>query len=74
MCFGSNFLNRLTLYYTFSLFQVKRNVDTNSENDIKTKEQAILDLGELLAATGQAEGNCQENWLNSRKNIFLLIT
>uniref|UniRef100_K1PZD9 26S proteasome non-ATPase regulatory subunit 11 n=1 Tax=Magallana gigas TaxID=29159 RepID=K1PZD9_MAGGI len=36
---------------------VKRNVDTNSENDIKTKEQAILDLGELLAATGQAEGN-----------------
>lgn len=55
--FGSNFLNRLTLYYTFSLFQVKRNVDTNSENDIKTKEQAILDLGELLAATGQAEGN-----------------
>lgn len=57
MCFGSNFLNRLTLYYTFSLFQVKRNVDSNSENDIKTKEQAILDLGELLAATGQAEGN-----------------
>lgn len=57
MCFGSNFLNRLTLYYTFSLFQVKRNVDTNSENDIKTKELAILDLGELLAATGQAEGN-----------------
>lgn len=57
MCFGSNFLDRLTLYYTFSLFQVKRNVDTNSENDIKTKEQAILDLGELLAATGQAEGN-----------------
>lgn len=57
MCFGSNFLNRLTLHYTFSLFQVKRNVDTNSENDIKTKEQAILDLGELLAATGQAEGN-----------------
>lgn len=55
--FGSNFLNRLTMYYTFSLFQVKRNVDTNSENDIKTKEQAILDLGELLAATGQAEGN-----------------
>lgn len=57
MCFGSNFLDRLTLYYTFSLFQVKRNVDSNSENDIKTKEQAILDLGELLAATGQAEGN-----------------
>lgn len=57
MCLGSNFLDRLTLYYTFSLFQVKRNVDTNSENDIKTKEQAILDLGELLAATGQAEGN-----------------
>lgn len=57
MCFGSNFLDRVTLYYTFSLFQVKRNVDTNSENDIKTKEQAILDLGELLAATGQAEGN-----------------
>lgn len=40
----------------FLYFQVKRNVDTNSENDIKTKEQAILDLGELLAATGQAEG------------------
>ncbi|XP_022309800.1 26S proteasome non-ATPase regulatory subunit 11A-like [Crassostrea virginica] len=34
---------------------VKRNVDTNSETDVKVKEQAILDLGELLAATGQAE-------------------
>ncbi|XP_061167252.1 26S proteasome non-ATPase regulatory subunit 11-like isoform X2 [Saccostrea echinata] len=32
-----------------------RNVDTNNENDIKTKEQAILDLGALLAETGQAE-------------------
>jgi hypothetical protein len=35
---------------------VKRNVDTSKENEIKTKEQAILDLGQLLAETGQAEG------------------
>lgn len=58
MCFGSNFLKGLIIFFIFHFlyFQVKRNVDTNSENDIKTKEQAILDLGELLAATGQAEG------------------
>lgn len=58
MCFGSNFLKGLIIIFIihFLYFQVKRNVDTNSENDIKTKEQAILDLGELLAATGQAEG------------------
>ncbi|XP_048754262.1 26S proteasome non-ATPase regulatory subunit 11A-like [Ostrea edulis] len=34
---------------------VKRNVDTSKDTEIKTKEQAILDLGQLLAETGQAE-------------------
>ena len=46
------------------IFQVKRNVDTNSETDVKVKEQAILDLGELLAATGQAEGKNDMVWKN----------
>ena len=50
--------------YFLCHFQVKRNVDTNSETDVKVKEQAILDLGELLAATGQAEGKTDMVWKN----------
>ena len=42
--------------YTHFILTVKRNVDTNIEDEVKTKEQAILDLGSLLASTGQAEG------------------
>ncbi|KAJ8313828.1 hypothetical protein KUTeg_008389 [Tegillarca granosa] len=34
---------------------VKRDVDTNSEEEIKVKEQAILDMGAILAELKQAE-------------------
>ena len=36
---------------------VKRDADTNNEEQLKVKEQAILELGSLLADTKQAEGN-----------------
>ena len=39
-----------------SLITVKKDVDSNNEEAIKEKEQAILELGSLLSATGQAEG------------------
>lgn len=38
------------------MFTVKRDVDNNSEEELKVKEQAILELGGLLADTKQAEG------------------
>ena len=31
-------------------------MDSNSEDELKVKEQAILELGSLLADTKQAEG------------------
>lgn len=36
---------------------VKRDVDMNNEESVKVKENAILELGELLAQTNQPEGN-----------------
>ena len=38
---------------------MKRDVDSNNEEELKTKEQAILELGGLLADTKQAEGTCR---------------
>ena len=35
---------------------MKQDVDVSNEEGIKAKEQAILELGELLAETKQAEG------------------
>ena len=35
---------------------MKREVDNSDDEGIKVKEQAILDLGQLLAETKQAEG------------------
>ena len=37
-------------------FSVKREVDNSDDEGIKIKEQAILDLGHLLAETKQAKG------------------
>ncbi|XP_052249447.1 26S proteasome non-ATPase regulatory subunit 11-like isoform X4 [Dreissena polymorpha] len=34
---------------------VKRDVDMNNEESVKVKEQAVLELGQLLASTNQAE-------------------
>lgn len=43
---------------TFLLFfsPVKRDVQENDEEAVQVKEQSILELGSLLAKTGQAEG------------------
>jgi hypothetical protein len=35
---------------------VKRDVDMNNEDDLRVKEQAILNLGSLLAKNGRAAG------------------
>ena len=40
----------------YCILPVKRNVDNSDEEGIKMKEQAILELGQLLAETKQAEG------------------
>lgn len=34
---------------------VRKNIDANSEDEVKVKEQAVLELGQLLAETRQAE-------------------
>ena len=38
------------------MISVKKEADSNNEEGVKVKEHAIMELGTLLAATGQAEG------------------
>lgn len=38
---------------------VRRDVQENDEEAVRVKEQSILELGTLLAKTGQAAGNGQ---------------
>jgi hypothetical protein len=38
------------------LFLVKRDIQENDEEAVQVKEQSILELGSLLAKTGQAAG------------------
>lgn len=38
------------------IFTVKRDVQEDDEEAVQVKEQSILELGSLLAKTGQAEG------------------
>lgn len=40
-------------------FLVKRDVQENDEEAVQVKEQSILELGSLLAKTGQAEGESE---------------
>lgn len=40
----------------FTNFSVKEDVNSADEEGVKVKEQAVLQLGSLLAQTGQAEG------------------
>ena len=47
----------MNLYTCVCFVSVKRDADTNNEEQLKVKEQAILELGSLLADTKQAEGN-----------------
>lgn len=39
-----------------STFTVKRDIQDNDEEAVRVKEQSILELGGLLAKTGQAAG------------------
>lgn len=46
-----------------AFFLVKRDVQENDEEAVQVKEQSILELGSLLAKTGQAEGEPEmSNW------------
>ncbi|KAK3589617.1 hypothetical protein CHS0354_043077 [Potamilus streckersoni] len=47
----TNKTNAIEILYSL----VKRNIDSNDEEQIKIKEQVILELGSLLAETSQAE-------------------
>ena len=38
------------------LFPVKKEIQNNDDEAIRIKEEAITELGTLLAKTGQAEG------------------
>lgn len=40
---------------------MKRDVQENDEEAVQVKEQSILELGSLLAKTGQAEGEPEIN-------------
>lgn len=35
---------------------MRKDIDSNSEDEVKVKEQAVLELGSLMAETKQAEG------------------
>uniref|UniRef100_A0A8W4F6A8 26S proteasome non-ATPase regulatory subunit 11 n=1 Tax=Sus scrofa TaxID=9823 RepID=A0A8W4F6A8_PIG len=55
---------------------VKRDIQENDEEAVQVKEQSILELGSLLAKTGQAAGKCCKwiafflNW-SAEKRTFL---
>lgn len=49
----------LTLTFCLSLLTVRRDVQENDEEAVRVKEQSILELGSLLAKTGQAAGSHQ---------------
>ena len=56
----SKYGTRLTILFfktfVFFLFAVKRNIRQGEDEEIKMKEQAILNLGTLLAKHGKAGG------------------
>lgn len=45
---------------------MRRDVQENDEEAVRVKEQSILELGTLLAKTGQAAGNVQ------RHSVYIL--
>lgn len=47
----------LSLSVDLVLLTVRRDVQENDEEAVRVKEQSILELGTLLAKTGQAAGN-----------------
>lgn len=54
--FGSTQLNLIVKLSTLYTFTVKRDIQDNDEEALRVKEQSILELGGLLAKTGQAAG------------------
>jgi len=57
-----------------TFFAVKRDVDLNSEESIKVKEHAILELGELLSKTNQAQGQFIHVVLYVSLHYFICLT
>lgn len=49
---------------------VKRDIQESDEEAVRVKEQSILELGGLLAKTGQAAGNSA--WCSHVDSLFAL--
>lgn len=45
------------IFLPFNFLTVRRDVQEDDEEAVRVKEQSILELGTLLAKTGQAAGN-----------------
>lgn len=57
------------------VYTVKRDIQESDEEAVRVKEQSILELGGLLAKTGQAAGNtasCLILWIS--KHLLMLDT
>lgn len=54
--FGSTQFNLIVKLSASYAFTVKRDIQDNDEEALRVKEQSILELGGLLAKTGQAAG------------------
>lgn len=48
---------RIRLHHHYVCVVVKRDIQESDEEAVRVKEQSILELGGLLAKTGQAAGN-----------------
>lgn len=59
--FSLHFFVRILRGFDF-LLPVKRDIQENDEEAVQVKEQSILELGSLLAKTGQAAGKCYK-WI-----------
>ncbi len=54
--FDSTQFNLIVTWSALYAFTVKRDIQDNDEEALRVKEQSILELGGLLAKTGQAAG------------------
>lgn len=64
---------RLHHHYMFVCVVVKRDVQESDEEAVRVKEQSILELGGLLAKTGQAAGNMTLKliWVHTKLHVTL---
>lgn len=58
----------ITILRVQFLFSVKRDIQENDEEAVQVKEQSILELGSLLAKTGQAAGKSYK-----RMNVPMML-